>query len=503
MMEKRFFLHVAAWLLAGLVFISLSGAARCAGSLSGSPLEDLYRLKDGRTMRASSSDPAWDSGNGDWRPFSSNTSITIAELEGPGIIIHIWMTIACKDRDYSKLMAVRMYWDGEKQPSVEAPVGDFFAAGHGVDAPVNSIPVQVSSEGRARNSFWPMPFRKSAKIVITNENTSSSGGVLYWYVDWVKVDSLPGDTAYFHAQYRQEYPAGDGRYLVMQAGGRGHYAGTVYSVLANMPGWIGEGDDFFFIDGEDIPSIKGTGTEDYFSDAWGFRQFNHPYHGVTIWEDSRVGSRTTAYRWHIQDPVIFNESLRFEIEHTGPVYDDDGNLSAHYGQRPDHYSTVAFWYQQGGGPNWTRMPRGRKRLPPHLYIEAEDRYRKKGSTPENVEIVTGYDWSGGGYAEFTPAEDGREYEVGFRMKKGGRFEMAADIVHGPAMGSYIAKLDGKILGTLDNLNNDTLHTSTYNWGAQEIGPGRHRLTFEFQGPLNGAEKFGLDGIYLRPLGFEK
>jgi hypothetical protein len=316
----------------------------------------------------------------------------------------------------------------------------------------------------------------------------------------VKVDELPEDTAYFHAQYRQEYPARPGRYLVMKAEGEGHYAGTVYSVLANMPGWIGEGDDFFYVDGEQLPSLRGTGTEDYFSDAWGFRQFNQPYHGVSLWEGSNVGSRTTAYRWHIADPVIFTKSLKMEIEHTGPVYNPDGTSKAMYGERPDHFSTVAFWYQKGGAPNWERMPAGRKRLPPHIYIEAEKRYFKEGGTPDEVDVITGYEWSGSGYVKFTPSEREKKYEVRFQLKSGGSFEISADLAHGPDMGNYVAKLDGKVLGLLTELNHDGVERRPYYWGLHRLEAGKHRVTFEYQGPFGEGTSIGIDGLYLRPMG---
>ncbi|MFH1539805.1 MAG: glycoside hydrolase family 172 protein [bacterium] len=484
-----------------LAIISLSTSARAAEPLAGNPLKDLYLLREGRSMRASSADPEWESGNADWRMFYPNSKTTLAELEGPGIITHIWMTISNKDRQYPRLMAIRMYWDGEERPSVEAPIGDFFAVGHGVDATVDSLPVQVSSEGRARNCFWPMPFKKSAKIVVANENPYSSGGVIYWYVDWIKLDSLPEDTAYFHAQYRQEYPAKAGRYLVAQIEGRGHYVGTVYSVLANMRGWIGEGDDFFYIDGEPLPSIRGTGTEDYFSDAWGFRHFNHPYHGVTLWEGSKIGARTTAYRWHIADPILFSKSLKFEIEHVGPTFDENGDPALPYGERPDHYSTVAFWYQHGGSPNWTSMPKGPKRLPPHLYIEAEKKYYDSGKkTPDEIKIETGPSWSGGAFVRFTPSEKTKKYEVEFSLKRGGNYELSADILHGPDMGNYIAKLDGKVIQLLSELNQKNLQRKPYYWGVWELEAGKHKMTFEFHGPFEGATDFAIDGLYLRPLG---
>ena len=168
---------------------------------------------------------------------------------------------------YSRLLTLRIYWDGETQPSVECPVGDFFGIGHGVDQPFMSIPIRVTSEGRARNCYWPMPFRKSARITVTNESDTACRS-FYYYVDWQKHKSLRRNTAYFHAMYRQEFPCAMGRnYLIADLEGRGHYVGSIQSVCLMSDGWYGEGDDFFFVDGEAEPRLRGTGTEDYFCDA--------------------------------------------------------------------------------------------------------------------------------------------------------------------------------------------------------------------------------------------
>src|ERR1051326_2662717 len=283
----------------------------------GNPLAGLEQLKDFQSMRASSSDPNWKNGNGDARPIPPGGTLTLAELEGPGAIAHIWFTIAHSAPFYSRLLTLRMYWDGEEHPSVECPIGDFFGIGHGVDKPFTSLPIRVTSDGRGRNCYWPMPFRKSARITVTNESDQRCHA-FYFYIDWQKHEQLPADTAYFHAMYRQEFPCVMGRnYLLADLEGRGHYVGTIQSVYLVSPGWYGEGDDFFFIDGEKEPSLRGTGTEDYFCDGWGFREQAGPFYGAPLWEGYETGDRGTAYRFHITDPVVFHKSLRVEIEHKG------------------------------------------------------------------------------------------------------------------------------------------------------------------------------------------
>jgi hypothetical protein len=234
---------------------------------AGNPLSGLETVKDFETRRAASSDPNWHNGNGDCQWIRAGGSLTLAELSGPGRIVHFSCTIADKEPNYSRLLTLRIYWDGETNASVECPIGDFFGIGMGVDKSFTSLPMRVSSEGRGRNCYWPMPFRKSARIVVANEGEKPCDS-FYYYIDWQKLPSLPEDRAYFHAMYRQEFPCAMGQnYLIADIKGRGQYVGTVLSVYLASPGWFGEGDDFLFIDGETEPSLRGTGTEDYFCDG--------------------------------------------------------------------------------------------------------------------------------------------------------------------------------------------------------------------------------------------
>ena len=307
--------------------LCLLGSASVASAqlLPGNPLSGLEKLKNFESRRASSSDPNWRNGNDDSRPIPPGGTLTVAELQGPGVIAHIWFTIAHRAKNYSRLMTLRMYWDGEKHPSVECPIGDFFGVGHGIDKPFSSLPVRVTSLGRGRNCYWPMPFRQSARITVTNESDQPCDAFFY-YVDWQKHPSLPADTAYFHAMYRQEFPCVMGRnYLIADIAGCGHYVGTVQSVVSISDGWYGEGDDFFFIDGEKEPSLRGTGTEDYFCDGWGFYPQEGPFYGVPLCEWGKAGDQTSVYRFHIPDPVTFEKSLRVEIEHKGSQEFPDGS----------------------------------------------------------------------------------------------------------------------------------------------------------------------------------
>ena len=264
-----------------LLFLALPLAGQEPAALS-----TLDQPHNYRAQRASSSAADWQKSNDDRIPVEPGQTVTLIDAPGPGRIAHIWFTIAAAERNYSRRITLRMYWDGETDPSVEAPLGDFFAIGHGMDVELNSIPVRITSNGRARNCYWPMPFRKSARITLTNDGKKPIRS-LYYQIDWQKLPALPADAPYFHARYRQQNSLKPGRYLVLDAEGKGHYVGTVMSVKANASSWIGEGDDFFFIDGESEPSLRGTGTEDYVGDAWGFRRFDGPYYGVPVWKEAR------------------------------------------------------------------------------------------------------------------------------------------------------------------------------------------------------------------------
>jgi len=327
-------------------------------------LDSLATLKPGISQRASSSDPYWKTGNNDYRAIAPGETLVMAELNGPGVIHHIWNTVSTADEKYPHLLAIRIYWDDEKTPSVEAPLGDFFVIGHGLKIPFESALVSVSAEGKARNCFWPMPFRKSARITVTNEGTLPINS-FYYYVDWRKMNRIPRHTGYFHAMYRQEYPATIGkRYLLADIVGRGHYVGTVLNVRQRTINWFGEGDDFFYIDGDTEPTLRGTGTEDYFCDAWGFRTFDTPYYGVPLYEGSSSDARTTVYRWHIADPIVFKKSLKAEIEHVGPLILPDGTEMSGYDERPDDFASVAYWYQREPHKPWPAIPVGSARVYP-------------------------------------------------------------------------------------------------------------------------------------------
>ncbi|KAA9150724.1 DUF2961 domain-containing protein [Amycolatopsis acidicola] len=271
---------------------------------------------------------------------------TLADIDGSGIVAHFWLTT---DRGRLRDLTLRMYWDGEEEPSVETPLGDFFCNGNGELALVDSDMIVVGPAG-GLNSYWPMPFRRHARITL--ENHSGAQVPVYYQVTY-QLQDVPPDAAYLHAGWRRANPLGTPAVHTILDGvrGRGCYAGTYLTIQPNAPGWWGEGEIKFYLDGDgEFPTICGTGTEDYFGGAWNFDLggrygvFDTRYTGLPqVLPANQVyqpGQRFGLYRWHLRDPVSFAEDLRVTIQALG--WQDDGR----YLQlaRADIAST-AFWYQ--------------------------------------------------------------------------------------------------------------------------------------------------------------
>ncbi len=273
--------------------------------------------------------------------------VTLADIQGPGAITHIWTTFRGGGRD----IVLRFYWEGSDHPSVEAPLGDFFGVAMGVDAVVNGFPIQNSAEGRGRNCWWHMPFNRSARVTASNIIPPGTAGArdlaLYYYIDYRRTGKADPDISHFHARFSETDPAPRGRMIKLaEIEGRGHFVGLVLGQRARTQGWFGEGDDVITVDGR--LSFVGTGTEDYFGDAWGFRTFSALYHGVPVYEGRRIGDRLSAYRFHIADPIPFRKSFKFEIEHW-PWFSPWPNTGR------DYFSSLSFWYQTGLHKSWPRL----------------------------------------------------------------------------------------------------------------------------------------------------
>ncbi|MDR1171495.1 MAG: DUF2961 domain-containing protein [Bacteroidales bacterium] len=314
--------------------------------------------KDKRNA-ANAANAARDLGQG-WKmnPFiriNSGETFTLAEIEGSGAIQHIWMTPTGNWR----FSILRIYWDDEKTPSVECPVGDFFGMGWGVYAPLVSLPVCVNP-GSAFNCYWNMPFRKKCRITMENINDKDAM-TLYYQIDYTLTE-VPADAGYFHAQFRRtHYNEGSDWTIVDGIKGKGQYVGVYMAWGVHNNGWWGEGEIKFFMDGDrQFPTICGTGTEDYFCGSYNFdregqyREFCTPYAGLhqVIRPDGtyRSQQRFGMYRWHIADPVRFNTDLRVTIQDLGWRHD------GRYLPQKSDISSVAFWYQAEPHATFPKLP---------------------------------------------------------------------------------------------------------------------------------------------------
>jgi hypothetical protein len=356
-------------------FLALVVAGPAYAQAPGGPTLELARLqKDAKSRRVSSYDVT--GGNNDRiENLGPGARRDLFNVKGAGVINHIWVTIAPPPPALSRHdIILRMYWDGETEPSVEAPIGDFFGQGWDESYPFSALPLAAGPrEGRALVSYFPMPFASSARIEVENDSAQKIDA-FYYYVDYVELQSLPADLGRFHAFYNHavteaspdgenewavlgpqgKNTTGERNHLIADIEGKGHYVGVNYYVDCPSPMWYGEGDDMFFIDGERWPSsLHGTGTEDYFNTSWSPNVlFQHPYFGY-----ARVNSgsgwlgRTHVYRFHLSDPVYFDRSLRFSIEHG-----HDNNLTL-------DLSTVAYWYQAEPHKKFPAFPSREARKP--------------------------------------------------------------------------------------------------------------------------------------------
>ncbi|MFB6296014.1 MAG: glycoside hydrolase family 172 protein [Halobacteriales archaeon] len=306
------------------------------------------------------------------RNVTPGATETLAEIDGPGEIRHIWITVPdSTDAGEHVLrdLVLRAYWDGEDDPSVEVPLGDFFCNGHATRCDVNSMPVVVAPSG-GFNCYWPMPFREEARVTIENQHPGELPAFFY-EIDYELDPGIGEDPAYFHAQWRRENPTTPGEDYTIVDGieGRGHFVGTYLAWTALSDHWWGEGEVKAYIDGDgEYPTICGTGTEDYVGGAWGFvppdadapKPYSTPFLGYPMHDEGGDGQggppRHGLYRWHIPDPIRFEEDLRVTVQQIG--HDGQGLF-----ERSDDVSSVAYWYQEEPHAPFPDLPDRRERRP--------------------------------------------------------------------------------------------------------------------------------------------
>jgi len=343
------------------------------GGISSLPL-----LNNGRSRAINAENPRGEKGKGGMaashlgpsrkgspciREIEPGQTVTLAEIDGPGVIQHIWITVTDKtDKDVFVLrdLVLRMYWDDETIPSVESPLGDFFCNGFGRGCTVNSLPIVVNPT-RGFNSYFQMPFRKKAKITIENQHEATVPAFFY-QIDYCLYDDIPENTAYFHAQWnRQKMTTKQEDYVIVDnIKGQGLYVGTYIALTTLERYWWGEGEVKMYLDGDlEYPTICGTGMEDYFGGAWSFASqkngktventyctpfMGYPYYSAhdeavhNFYHNDDIPPQRGFYRWHILDPIRFAEDLKVTVQQIG--VEKNGLF-----ERQDDIASVAYWYQ--------------------------------------------------------------------------------------------------------------------------------------------------------------
>lgn len=485
-------------LLAGLFLAALLAPMEARGQVRAEgPLGDLYLAREGGLAHYSSTDPT--GGNADMRRVEPGETLVLVDHEGAGVVRRWWITIAPRrDAEILRHLIVRCYWDGEEAPSVEVPVADFFGMGFGEWKDFISLPLNMTSGGY--NTYWPMPFRRSARITV--ENTGSVPVRSFYYnVDIRTYDQLPEDALYFHAQYRQARTRSGEPVTILETSGRGHYVGTLLSMQPERGFHLGylEGDERIFVDGEETPGIIGTGTEDYFSSGWYYDtgEYSAPYHGVPI-KDAERG-RISTYRWHIEDPIPFARRLLFQIEHGGT------NDAPGVG-----YASVSFWYQTHPHPPFPPLP---EQLMPLAAIsspsiDAEDLLARAHATGGQLRVqeMEGFDgdWSGDAQLWWVEARPGDRLTLPIDAPAAGSYELIGFFTRAPDYGIVRLLMNGRQLGPLmDGYARRVESTGPLPFGSVELRQGPNELMVELVGKdarsagYSDGYLVGIDGFLLR------
>lgn len=352
----------------------------------------LPSLKNGKMQQISSYDR--NGGNNDRINIPAGETAEIANIEGPGVISRIWMTIDSRDPHFLRRILLRIYWDDETTPSVEVPIGDFFGSAFQYK---HHTPMFIGMSSGGYYSYFPMPFQKRARIEVVNQ-TGSEVFAFYYQINYQSTKDIPENMAYFHAQWnrdiRTDYKA---NYTVLEAQGEGHFVGlNFHGQPYNKSLFYLEGDEIIYVDGEEFPSTHGTGLEDYFTSGWYFKngEFDAAFHGL-VHMDSL--GRVSAYRHHIMDPIPFKESIKVTLEH------------GHGNEETVDFSTTAYWYQKEPHTEYGDIDKAGLRIPlqrpvPNGAIEAED-LEVIGATKQ-IEDMSDYgsDWSSGQQLSLYPKE---------------------------------------------------------------------------------------------------
>jgi hypothetical protein len=492
-----------------------------------STLNNLAMPHDGMPMHEGS----WDrsGGNGDARPVKPGETLTLLDHRGAGIIRRFWVTIAPRAEMHIHRQAIlRMYWDDETEPSVEAPIGDFFGVGFGEQKDFISLPLNETSGGY--NCYWPMPFHKSARWTITNMSDRNIDA-FYYNIDFTGYESLPADLRHFHAQWHRENPTDPSHnYTILETEGEGHFVGVAMFMQARRPRGLGflEGDEVVYVDQPEAllkirdrgpttrtvdqahqknkpsPQIIGTGTEDYFSSGWYFDRgtYSAPFHGCVIKDELK--NRVSAYRWHIEDAMPFHKCIRVSIEH---------------GTNNDHeadYSSVAYWYQtpsSRAGKRFSSIPIDARELLPYTppaakkfkdAIEAESLVASAKASGGQVHVqpmgtFVG-EWSGEAQLFWTDAHKDDSLTLKVPAPEDGEYELAVWFTAAPDYAIVQPVFNDKPLGEGSDLYWPTVKSNVpMPLGRIALKKGDNSLTFKIIGKNEKSTNYfvGIDALRLK------
>jgi hypothetical protein len=443
------------------------------------------------------------------RPFlriNAGETATLMDVEGPGIIQHIWLVENIHAENMERNMVLRMYWDDEETPSVEAPALEFFAVGHGRIGEVNSLPVTVNARN-SLNCFWPMPFRKRARVTLTNEGAGDNVLVAY-QITYVETP-VPEAAGYFHAQYRQGRTADENPYTILDGvKGQGRYVGTFMAWTQMEGGWFGEGEVKFYMDGDDaFPTICGTGTEDYFLASFGFPKMYSTAYAGSVLPANEHGAPPqfwSVYRWHVQDPINFDEDLRVTIQAIG------WDPHTYRVLKKDMIATVAYWYQTEPHAPFPRLPGLRERLNltrPEKDGTMEGEELKVTAHTPGLDVGPqalgqyGTGWSNGAHLWAQAKQVGDFVELEIPAPAGGRARLVLHATRAPDYGILKLMVNGKDTGVgFDGYAATVAPSGPIDLGVHEPADGKFILRAEVSGTnaaSTGARYFlGLDAVQI-------
>lgn len=468
------------------------------------------------------------------RPFirvNAGQTATLMDVDGPGVIQHIWIAGGAPSRAH----VLRFYWDGEDTPSIEVPATDFFAIGHDLFAPVNSLTVIVNPQN-AMNCYWPMPFRKHAKITYTNEGNKDLE-LLAYQITYAETD-VPDNAGYLHAQWRRDVTDQRNPYVILDGvKGAGRYVGTFLAWTQMARGWFGEGEIKFYIDGDTtFPTICGTGTEDYFCGSYGFPGvYSTAYVGTVLPGENKdrklldrfladLNGRQRAeieklisegppffwslYRWHIPDPICFEKDLRVTIQALG--WGKDGK----YKKLAADIASVAYWYQTEPHAAFPKLPSLKERTTRQESLvvkatvkgalEGEDLRVIAKSAGKTTKQQTGLHgrtaWSKGAHLWWTDAKPGDTLDLAIPVARAGKCRLKVRLTKACDYGIVQLCLDGKKLGDpIDLYNDQAIPADPIDLGVHQLEKREHVLRVEIVGTNEKAKKsymFGLDYVLL-------